>query len=340
VLVFAVSILIVWEASDTLTLFLFAILFAYFLEPLVARLDRPLGGRGRAVGAVYFGLGIVVVVLAVIFGPRVATQARDLITTLPSLADRIGTGQIVLDFAKTHHWNWLRAEQVQEFLASHRTQIMGYASVIGERLASPVQHIWWLVLIPILSLFFLLDGKEMAKEIVQMGRSRAQRNIFHGLMYDVNVMLGTYIRAQITLASLTLVAYTLVLSLMRVPYALFLGPLCGCLEFIPVVGAAAGVAAVVIIAVLAGYPHAVWLVVFLSSWRLVQDYVNAPRIMGKSMEINPLTQIFAVLAGGEIGGIVGALISVPVLATLRIIWRRVRDAREFAAREAAGGTVG
>ena len=65
------------------------------------------------------------------------------------------------------------------------------------------------------------------------------------------------------------------------------------------------------------------LVVFLGAWRLLQDYVSAPRIMGKSLEINPLMQIFAVLAGAEIAGVIGALVSVPVVATLRIIWRRM-----------------
>ncbi len=136
-------------------------------------------------------------------------------------------------------------------------------------------------------------------------------------------MLGSYIRAQLILAGLTLIAYTAVLSALRVPYALVLGPVAGFLEFVPVVGPALAAVSVFAIPVLAGYPHPGWLVVFLGAWRLLQDYVSAPRIMGKSLEINPLVQIFAVLAGGEIAGVVGALISVPAVATLRIIWRRM-----------------
>ena len=85
---------------------------------------------------------------------------------------------------------------------------------------------------------------------------------------------------------------------------------------------------IVVIAVLAGYDHVGWLVLFLGLWRLAQDYVSAPRIMGRSLEINPLLQIFAVLAGGEIAGVVGALIAVPVAATLRIFARRFRRALE------------
>ena len=82
---------------------------------------------------------------------------------------------------------------------------------------------------------------------------------------------------------------------------------------------------VLAIATLAGYAHVVWLLLFLGLWRLTQDYVTAPRIMGRTLEINPLLQIFSVLAGGEIAGVVGALIAVPVAATIRILARRLQN---------------
>ena len=136
-------------------------------------------------------------------------------------------------------------------------------------------------------------------------------------------MLGSYIRAQLILASLTLVVYTLGLSVLHLRYALVLGPLAGIFEFVPVVGPAIAAIIVFVIAVLTSYSHMIWLLVFLGVWRLLQDYVNAPRIMGQSLEISPLVQILAVLSGGEIGGVVGALISVPAVATLRILWVRL-----------------
>ena len=56
----------------------------------------------------------------------------------------------------------------------------------------------------------------------------------------------------------------------------------------------------------------------------MQDYVNAPRIMGNTLELNPLATIFAVLAGGEIAGVLGVYLSIPIMATLRIVLRRWR----------------
>ena len=66
------------------------------------------------------------------------------------------------------------------------------------------------------------------------------------------------------------------------------------------------------------------LLIFLAAWRMVQDYVISPRIMGQSMELHPLAAIFGVLAGGEIAGVLGIYLSIPIMASLRIVWRRWR----------------
>ncbi len=315
-------------AQETLTLFLFAVLFAYFLEPLVSRFEKPLRGRGKAILAVYLLLAAVLAAVAFIAGPKFSAEARALGTSLPSLVNRLSSGELIANFGQTHHWSEDRVNQIQAFLVDHKSDFASYGKAIAAKVAAPASHIWWLILIPILSLFFLKGGKEIAQGTVALGRSAKEKTVIQGLLDDINVMLGSYIRSQIILAGLTLVAYTLVLSLMRVPYAFILGPLAGFLEFIPVVGPAIAAVSVLGISILAGYPHAVWVFLFLGAWRLIQDYVNAPRIMGKSLEIDPLTQIFSVLAGGEIGGVVGALISVPVVAILRILWRRIRTTQE------------
>jgi predicted PurR-regulated permease PerM len=75
---------------------------------------------------------------------------------------------------------------------------------------------------------------------------------------------------------------------------------------------------------LMSYPHWLLLLIFLAAWRMIQDYVISPRIMGQSMELHPLAAIFGVLAGGEIAGVLGIYLSIPIMASLRIVWRRWR----------------
>jgi predicted PurR-regulated permease PerM len=103
-----------------------------------------------------------------------------------------------------------------------------------------------------------------------------------------------------------------------------LGTAGGLLEFIPVVGPLVAAVLVLSVALLTGYSHWMIALAFLIAWRMVQDYVVSPRIMGKSMELHPLGAIFGVLAGGEIAGVLGVYLSIPVMASLRIVWRRWR----------------
>jgi predicted PurR-regulated permease PerM len=324
-LIFALGLAFLHGARNTLTLFLFAILFAYFIDPFVSWLERRLHNRIAAIAAVYVILIAVLVGVGFLVGPTVVSQGNSLATGLPSLLDRASSGELLSQVGQKHGWSEARQTQIQNFLVSHKDVILGFARNIGEKVAQPAQHIWWLVLIPILSIFFLKDGRAIATNLVAVAHAEEDKQTLRGIIEDVNVMLGSYIRAQLILASLTMVSYTLVLSILHLHYAFVLGPLAGVFEFVPVVGPALAAITVFVIAVLTASPHLMWVLVFLAIWRLLQDYVNAPRIMGESLEISPVAQILAVLSGGEMAGVVGALISVPVVATLRILWRRLTD---------------
>lgn len=94
------------------------------------------------------------------------------------------------------------------------------------------------------------------------------------------------------------------------------------MEFIPVVGPLVAAVLILGVALLMGYSHWIILLAFLGAWRLIQDYMVSPRVMGEKMELHPLAAIFGVLAGGEIAGVLGVYLSIPVMASLRIVWRR------------------
>lgn len=323
ILIFAVVLFFLHGARDTLTLFLFAILYAYFIEPVVSFFQGQLRGRIRGIIATYALITGVLVGLGFLLGPRIGAEAKDLMSSGPALLDRIATGQFILRMGQSRGWTHERAVATQQIFMSHREAIMSYGASLAARMEEPLMHIWWIILIPILSVFFLKDARMMAFRVVTLGTDSKKRSVLRGILSDVNVMLGSYIRAQLILAALTGCVLTAVLGLMHAPFAFILGPLAGVCEFVPVVGPAVASAAIFGIALLAGYPHVIWIFLFLGTWRVIQDYVNAPRIMGKSLEISPLAEIFAVLAGGEIGGVIGALVSVPILAVLRILWLRL-----------------
>jgi predicted PurR-regulated permease PerM len=323
VLLFALGLGFLYVARQTLIAFLFAIFFAYLMSPLVSQLEKFLHGRGRAIAVIYSLLLGLVVLFFVAMGPRIGRESTKLIQSLPAL-EQLSSGQIAEQLGQQHGWNAKIVNLLRDYLASHSDEIAKLAQRVGLRVAEAAKQAWLLLIVPLLSIFFLKDGRSFSEILLDMVHSRPQRELLQGVLSDLNQMLAHFIRAQLTLALLTFVAYSAVLAMMGVQNALVLGTVGGMLEFIPVVGPLAAAVIIVGAALLTSFPHWLWLIVFLGLWRLIQDYVSSPRIMGHSMELHPLAAIFGVMAGGEVAGILGIFLSIPVMASLRIVFRRWR----------------
>jgi predicted PurR-regulated permease PerM len=324
VLLFALGLGFLYVARATLIAFLFAIFFAYLMSPLVNRLEKVLRGRERAIAVIYTLLLVLVVVFFVAVGPRVTREGARLGQSLPTLLTKLSSGEIAETLGKDHGWNAKSTELVQSFLVSHSDEITEIAQRVGLRVADVAKQAWLFLVVPLLSIFFLKDGRSFSDFLLSTIQSRPQREFLENVLNDLNQMLAHFIRAQLTLAGLTLVMYSAVLGVMGVPYALVLGTIGGVLEFVPVVGPLAGALTIIGVALLMSYKHWLILLIFLGIWRLLQDYVSSPRIMGESMELHPLAAIFGVMAGGEVAGILGIYLSIPVMASLRIVFRRWR----------------
>ena len=139
------------------------------------------------------------------------------------------------------------------------------AQRIGLRVADVAKQAWLLIVVPILAAFFLKDGRAFGEVLLSFVHSRPQREFLEGVLGDLNQMLAQFIRAQLTLAAFSFVAYLAFLELARVPYALVLGTAGGMMEFIPVVGPLVAAALIFSVAMLMSYPHWLMLLIFLGS---------------------------------------------------------------------------
>ena len=111
------------------------------------------------------------------------------------------------------------------------------------------------------------------------------------------------------------------------PYPILLAGIAAILEFIPLVGPLTASVVIVLVAAFTGYPHLLWIVIFLVVYRIFQDYVLSPYLMSSGVEIHPMLVLFGVLAGEQLAGIPGMFFSVPVMAALRVICVRLREGR-------------
>jgi predicted PurR-regulated permease PerM len=208
-------------------------------------------------------------------------------------------------------------------IASHSRELLSFVSDAVFRAVSHAENVLYVVLVPILSFFFLKDGRKILRSVLGSLGEGSRRDTMKSIADDLHLLLAEYMRALVMLAAAVFIVYASFFSLIGVPYGVLLGAIAFPFEFIPLVGPLTAGAIILIVAGVSGYTHLLWIVIFLGAYRLFQDYVLSPYLLGSGTELHPLLVIFGVLAGGQIAGIAGTFLSVPVLATLWIVYRQL-----------------
>lgn len=108
-----------------------------------------------------------------------------------------------------------------------------------------------------------------------------------------------------------------------IPYALLLSIMVALLDLIPVVGSTVGGAVVALVALTVSLPMCLATVAFFVVYRLLEDYLLVPRIIGRAVEVPALVTIVAVLIGGALLGVIGALVAIPFAAALQLFVRQM-----------------
>ena len=133
-------------------------------------------------------------------------------------------------------------------------------------------------------------------------------------------------RALVLLSAVAFTAYSIFFSVLGIHFAILLAALGAMLEFIPTLGPLTASAIILLVAAVTG-GHLLAIVIFIVAFRMFQDYVVSPHLMGQGVELHPLLVLFGVFAGAELAGVAGSFLSVPVLALARVLYRRVYQAR-------------
>lgn len=321
-------ICLLYLVRSTLFIFILALLFAYLLAPLVSLLDRFLPGnrtRTPALALAYIIFMGFIVFAGIQIGSRVVDEANTLSKKLPEMlsnwlkpASQQASGPSSIEDQVVA---WLRGEVLQR-----SSNLISALPGAGLKALTVASNLIFVVIIPILGFFFLKDGRVMRQHILDLVTDVQRRAMLDDVLADVNLMLASYIRALTLLALAAFTAYAIFFSILSVPYGVLLAALAGMLEFIPMVGPLVAGTIIFMVALLSG-SHALAVLIFLLAYRVFQDYMLSPHLMGQGVELHPLLVLFGVFAGAEIAGIPGTFLSVPVLALIRVIYLRIRKMR-------------
>jgi predicted PurR-regulated permease PerM len=323
VALFLAAAAVLYLARDAFFILVLSILFAYLLEPAItfaqqhSRLAR--GNRVGAIAHVYVVGLLALVVVGYAFGGQIVGQIKALDKTLPQILQGLSDRSVATDFVARHGLSAAQQQKIHEWLARNHDSITGAFERGAASAAYLTEKIAWLFAVPILAIFILQGRSQLAAATLHvLGRGRDDARVKR-ILDQVDAMLARYVRAQLILSALSFIFYGLVLFFLGFPYAIALALLGAILEFLPAVGWIIFGAATLMIGFLT-HAHWIWFGLLLAIWRMVQGYVNSPRIMGNTLQLQPLTVLFVLMVGDQVGGIAGLFLSVPVAAVLRIVW--------------------
>jgi predicted PurR-regulated permease PerM len=323
---------IIVSLTSLFFLVVLSIFFAYLIDPLVKLIRRPFKKRHldklmpRSVAIVIAYL-IVFTVLGVAISnlaPRVVDQAKEFGANLPNygiaLQERVNDVNRRFDRLKIP--DEVQADLTRRMAAFGETITTAFGGfLLGAAVFTP-----WLILVPILSFFFLKDVNMFRLSVLRMfpaGRWRARAE---AVMSDVNVTLAAYTRAQLISCCIIGVICTTGFYLIGLKYALLLGIVAGICEFVPLIGPITIGIVVTLVAAFSDKPwRALYIIIFLAVLRIIHDYVTYPRIVREGIHLHPLAIILSVLAGEQVAGIPGVFLSIPIVAIVTVLYKHVLE---------------
>jgi predicted PurR-regulated permease PerM len=322
--------LVLRAAGPVLLLFIIAGLIALLLNPIVALLQRAHIPRGAAVGLVMVGVLAFLTGLGFLLANPVSDQASSFQRDVPGYVD--DANATLADLQSWLDRRGIDIEVKQEGETALQTigeRITGGAgdvvSFTRDALQILVEASLALILVIVLAVYMLIYGDRIgavARALVPPGDGTPDDDF----PTRVQASLFGYVRGQVLFSLIMGTSAGLMLWVLGSvgifpegkTYAIAFGAWFGFAELVPYVGPAIGGFPPVVIAALSDNPFdAVWLIVAFSILQQLEGHVVAPQVFGQALRINPLLVIFALLLGGQIAGLIGAFIALPIAAIVR-----------------------
>lgn len=319
---------VLWAASHVaraLLLIVLAALLAYALAPAVRLAERFLP-RPLALLLVYLVLlgGVGGVLYLVITTAIVQFTALATILSHELAAGSNGTPSLLVQQLERLGVSPAQIAAAQQQLTS---QAEGIAQNIVPAVSSLLNNVLDAVLVTVMSVYLLIDGQRISTWLTTRP-PKASRERIATFLTILQHVVGGYIRGQLLLSTLIGVLVGVGMLVLHVPAAIFLGVLAFVMSFIPIIGTLISGGICVLLALTQGWVIAVIVLAYFIIVHVLEGDVVGPRIVGKAVGLHPVISIAALIAGGELFGIIGALLASPlaglvqaILADFWIDWR-------------------
>jgi predicted PurR-regulated permease PerM len=295
-----------------LVVWLIAALFLSFaLEPAVNWLVRRGWRRGSATAAVLFSLAFILMVMLALMVPLVIDQVQELVERLPGwLAQASVHTERLFDVELT-------GERILRQITSAQTNVQQIAQNVASIGAFLLSLLFQVLTIGLFTFYFVADGPRFRRAVCSILPARRQREVLAA--WDIAIdKTGGYLYSRLLLAFINAGFTFVVLQVLGVPFAVPLALWQGFVsQFIPVVGTYIAAAVPLLVALLEDPWAALIFVIFVLVYQQIENYLLAPRITARTMQLHPAVAFAAALAGGSISGLLGAFMALPAAAVIQ-----------------------
>jgi predicted PurR-regulated permease PerM len=320
---FLALLFLVYVARQELIWIGTAFFLAVALNPAVETLSKymPWKSRGLAITVVILVALFLIGFLIYSFVPPLVNQTESLVNNLPGYTDQLINGHnIISDQVRHYH--------LVDKIRSSQDQITHYVSSAGGSFVGILKGLFSglvaITTIIVLTIFMMLEGPTWVKSFWSVVPP-SRRDHIRDLVSHMYRAVSGYVNGNLLTSLIAGVSTALILTILRVPYAIPLGVLVAVADLIPLVGATIGAVVVSIVAFFTSAVAGIIVVAFFLVYQQVENHVLQPIIYGKTVEMSPLTVVVAIILGAAIGGMLGALVAIPVAASLQILIRDYVD---------------
>jgi predicted PurR-regulated permease PerM len=304
------------KASSVLILIGLAFFLAAGLDPVVVWLNRHGIRRWAAVLIVILALFALVGGFIAAAIPPVTAQTSALINELPRYVHQLQDHSSTLGrLNDKYHIE----QRLSSLLSTKGSALVGGVIGAGQIVISTVSS---MLLVGVMTIYFLVGMPQTKLFLYHLiPRSRRTRAVLIG--DEIFTKVGGYVLGNVITSFIAGAGTFLWMLAWGIPYPALLGLLIFLLDLIPVIGSTVGGAIVTLVALTVSLPVAIATLVFYVAYRLAEDYLLVPRIIGHTVKVPALGGMVAIVVGGVVMGIIGALIALPVAAAIQLILEEV-----------------
>jgi predicted PurR-regulated permease PerM len=320
------SLYLVYLLRRPITWLVIAAFIALALSSPVSLLSRRMP-RGLAIACVYVLVIGIPVGIAAVLVPTLINEVDSLVRNLPAYARDLQDFVNDNDRLRSLEQDYDLTGKLEEEARALPARFGDAASVLGDIGASLISSIFALVTIIILSVFMLGSGPRW-RESFLAAQEPARAEAFRRAMDRIAQAVANYVAGVLVQATIAGVTAWIVLTLLGVPFAGALGLLIALFDLIPLVGATIGAVLVGIITLFVDFPQAtiVW-AVYSVIYQQVENNVIQPQIQNRAVEIQPFLVLVSVLFASSLFGVLGAVLAIPVAASISVAVREYRAFR-------------